>query len=141
MKQTSREIRHFMVLAILWLVFGGCVGFSNTKRALNWLPISTSQYQWTAVWAYITALAFVSLYHARSPEPSLRRLWLAIVITTAIFTFTACALQKPVYDDVMDRKESVTPMIVFGCIAGALGVASFPSSYLLWRKYDPWANR
>jgi len=136
MQPTSRAVRHFVILTILWLVFGACMGFSNSVRVPDWLPFSASQLQWTAVMDYIAALVFASLYHARSPAPCLRRLWLGIVITAAIFTLSACILQDRVYDNVVDRKESVMPLIVFGCSVAALGIASFPSSYILWRQYE-----
>jgi hypothetical protein len=112
------------------------MGFSNSVRVPGWLPFSASQFQWTAVMDYMAALVFVSFYHARSPAPRLRRLWVGIVITTALFTLSACILQDRVYDTVVDRKESVTPMIIFGCSVAALGVASFPSSYILLRRYE-----
>ena len=135
MKQVSPVVRHYLALGVLWLVFAACVRISNWDAAPAWLLGLTSNWQQMAILVYIIALVLVSFYQARAPTPRLCWLWLGIFITALSFAFIASVFQGPMYDPVIDRDESATPFITLGCGFLAVGVATFPSSYILWRKY------
>jgi hypothetical protein len=135
MNQASRVVRHYVLLGILWLFFAASASLANRDQIPHWSPLSTSQFEWTAITLYVVALIVVSFHQARITAPRLPWLWLEIFVTLTSFALTASALTRPVYDDVIDREESAAPFIIFGGSALALGIATFPSSYILWRRY------
>ena len=132
MSHASHPVRYYVFLGIPWVLFAVSVGLAGRDRAPQWMPDDTLQ--WAAVGLYVSALLIVSVHQAKKTPPRLRWLWVEVLVTCAIFAMTASVLVPTFYDDVIDRDESATPMIFVSAAVIALGVATFPSSYILWRR-------
>src|SRR4051812_41676178 len=111
MHERFLKFSFFALLVVLWCVFAGCTALTywTPMRTLPpSVPITISPLEWTAIWAYIAALCFITGHQLTIPTRSFVRLWAAIAVCALVFTTTALTLEYQLFYNARDPEKSDT---------------------------------
>ena len=132
MHHTFLKVAFVALILLLWATFALGVGLSYwTPMRTGELPFTISPLERTALWAYITALSFIGMYHVTSPTSNHRRLWCSMLSVAVLFITSALILEDRLYFNAHnpnpEKSGAEKPAIIIGGFATAIilgGVAS-----------------
>ena len=102
------------LLGVLWVVFVTCTGFIFWDQTRYSSSFDSQMLETTALMCYVAALVFVAAYYIRTPTPCYHWLWLGILITTVMFSFSAWFVEDRLYMNANDPEKRLGPVIVIG---------------------------
>jgi len=134
--QVKLTFLHFcygVLLVLLYTIYvgGTAIVYWTPMRTTLDLPFTISPVEWTAVYAYLAAIALVAAGIYFYPPARLKHLWLGTALCAIIFATSGWAIENTFYFNAHEAEKQEGGIIIIGC--GVIFICCGALTSLFWK--------